>query len=276
MKCPGKEGTVLQCIGTTSRNEYYSADAVTFYAHDIPPVPDLSLRPRSQVWVYVNDRLQHGILGRNEGYRNLFNWTMTPITGSDVFLGYGKSLRGKFKHGFDPNRNYLSGRSKILAVITGSCNPWRSEFVTDLSMYIETDVYEKFGRRDEVCKEDESYCHPLKRFQFFLTFQDSGCFDYPTDKLLFDGLTRGVVPVVLGGANHSAFAPPHSFIDASQFKSARELAHFLRVVGSDAAKYNAYFRWYSVYNILPAYRVCPLCVALHNPNIKPKWYEYIY
>jgi alpha-1,3-fucosyltransferase len=36
--------------------------------------------------------------------------------------------------------------------------------------------------------------------------------------------------VVLGGANYSAIAPPHSFIDANDFPDPKSLAHFLKLV----------------------------------------------
>jgi alpha-1,3-fucosyltransferase len=32
------------------------------------------------------------------------------------------------------------------------------------------------------------------------------------------------VPIVLGGANYNRFAPPHSYINAKDFKSPKELA----------------------------------------------------
>ena len=38
-----------------------------------------------------------------------------------------------------------------------------------------------------------------------------------------------MVPVVLGGGNYSAIAPPNSYIDASKFQSPKALAHHLKV-----------------------------------------------
>ena len=44
---------------------------------------------------------------------------------------------------------------------------------------------------------------------------------------LWDPLGEDVVPVVLGGADYAALAPPHSYIDIQQFSSAREAGLFL-------------------------------------------------
>ena len=42
------------------------------------------------------------------------------------------------------------------------------------------------------------------------------CRDYVTEQF-FNMHNLNMIPVVLGGANYSAIAPPHSFIDAADF-----------------------------------------------------------
>ena len=60
-------------------------------------------------------------------------------------------------------------------------------------------------------------------------------------------MTLPVIPVVLGSANYSKFAPPNSYIDVSKFDSAKDLAEFLHYVSSDVQTYNSYFEWKDSY-----------------------------
>ena len=87
-----------------------------------------------------------------------------------------------------------------------------------------------------------------------------------------------LILVVLGGANYSAIAPPHSYIDASEFPDPKSLAHFLKIVDADDAKFNEYFWWKDFYRVVRVYPECSLCSVLNdlkrNPgNLSPEKYE---
>ena len=58
----------------------------------------------------------------------------------------------------------------------------------------------------------------LNTMQFFILidFFRFRCRDYVTEQF-FNMHNLNMIPVVLGGANYSAIAPPHSFIDAADF-----------------------------------------------------------
>ena len=45
----------------------------------------------------------------------------------------------------------------------------------------------------------------------------------------------------------SAIAPPHSYIDASEFESPSALARYLKLLDSDDARFNEYFWWRDFY-----------------------------
>ena len=81
-------------------------------------------------------------------------------------------------------------------------------------------------------------------------------------------MARNIVPVVLGGANYSSIAPPHSYINALDY-TPRQLAEYLTILDRDDTLYAEYFWW------KPHYRVrllnemrneafCNLCEALHS------------
>ena len=61
---------------------------------------------------------------------------------------------------------------------------------------------------------------------FYLSFENSLCEDYVTEKL-WQWLRRDIVPLVMGQANYSAIVPPHSVINALDFSVPKDLGVFL-------------------------------------------------
>ena len=78
-----------------------------------------------------------------------------------------------------------------------------------------------------------------------------------------------------GGADYSSHLPPHSYIDARDFLTARDLASYLLWLVENPAEYLKYFMWKSHYQIveeispeqphsLPASFSCNLCQYLNT------------
>lgn len=53
----------------------------------------------------------------------------------------------------------------------------------------------------------------MKRYKFYLLFENGNCVDYVTDKYWGPPLDLGIVPVVLGGAHYKKIAIPGSYIN---------------------------------------------------------------
>ncbi len=51
--------------------------------------------------------------------------------------------------------------------------------------------------------------------------------------------------------NYLKEAPPHSFIDAQKFQSAKELASYLQFLNNNTKDYLSYFHWKKKYSITP-------------------------
>ena len=75
-----------------------------------------------------------------------------------------------------------------------------------------------------------------------------------------------IVPIVRGGANYSAIAPPGSFIDANDYSSAQELAEELKRLYNVREEYLNFFMWKATTKVLDAFSEmkCNLCKALHE------------
>ena len=79
-----------------------------------------------------------------------------------------------------------------------------------------------------------------------------------------------MVPVVMGGANYTAIAPPHSFIDALEFEGPKELADYLNRLDQDDRLYREYFEWKQEFIVesgvdqMARHAFCDLCAKLHS------------
>jgi len=82
-------------------------------------------------------------------------------------------------------------------------------------------------------------------YKFYLSFENSLCRDYITEKF-FNLLDRNIVPIVYGAGNYEAIAPPHSYIDALKYTPV-QLAHYLDLLDKNDTLYNEYFWWKPYY-----------------------------
>ena len=80
-------------------------------------------------------------------------------------------------------------------------------------------------------RSDDTDCYAKieKEYKFYLSFENSLCTDYVTEKF-FNVLKYNMVPVTYNGAEMEKFAPRHSYINALDFPSVQELAKYLEKV----------------------------------------------
>ena len=131
------------------------------------------------------------------------------------------------------------------------------------------DIYGKCGTL-KCSRSDENACWRQVNadYFFYLSFENSICADYVTEKF-FNAMNQSVVPVVLGGANYGQMAPPQSVIDV--WKDYRndpgQLAKVLQNLIDDKQSYAQYFWWKDFYRISdfnPARHFCQICEKLHQ------------
>eukprot|EP00112_Aurelia_sp_Birch-Aquarium-sp1_P017125 Seg395.6 transcript_id=Seg395.6/GoldUCD/mRNA.D3Y31 product="hypothetical protein" protein_id=Seg395.6/GoldUCD/D3Y31 len=86
----------------------------------------------------------------------------------------------------------------------------------------------------------------LRKYKFYLAFENSLCKDYVTEKY-WEALDRWNVPVVLA-ANLDTMIPG-SFIDARNFKTVKDLAKHLEYLDRNYDAYLKYFDWRKKYTL---------------------------
>jgi alpha-1,3-fucosyltransferase len=229
-------------------------------------------------------------------FNHQFNWTMSYASHADIRYHYGEiiplpsaptthSTRKAFIHSTRNGENFAAGKTKMVAWFVSHCftQSRREKYVTIMRQYIPVDIYG--GCYSLRCPMNESAflstepCYDMldSNYKFYLAFENSFCNDYVTEKF-FDILQRRIIPIVMGGANYSAIAPPHSYIDALLY-SPRELAEYLKLLASDDQLYNEYFWWkphfqiVKRYPLLAANALCSLCEKLHLNKTKSVYHD---
>ncbi|XP_059087672.1 alpha-(1,3)-fucosyltransferase C-like [Tigriopus californicus] len=231
-------------------------------------------------------------------YRDLnrlhFNWTMTYRIDSDFPIPYawidnvkplpaplGSTLLQRFivKHGKEAatlGPNLADDKIGLAVQFVSNCHSasHREHYVRELQKHIPIDIYGKCGQFK--CAKDKGMaCFRMaeKKYKFYLAFENALCKDFATEKF-FTMYSLNMIPVVLGGANYSSFAPPHSFINAADFDSPKALAHYLKILDSDDAKFNEYFWWRDFYRRQFHHHrsLCDLCERLHTDS-RPSTYS---
>ena len=144
----------------------------------------------------------------------------------------------------------------------------REKYVTELQKYIPVDVYGLCGPKKCTNRYDQRCYDMLNQYRFYLSFENSYCEDYVTEKL-FKILEQNVIPIVMGSANYTEAAPPHSIINVADFKSPKHLAEHLNMLSSNKDEYVKYLTWKMRYSLVRKggmlkTGMCKLCKLLHN------------
>ena len=166
-------------------------------------------------------------------------------------------------------RNDIKRKTKLVAWIVSHCDTdsEREKYVQELQKHIPVDIYGRCGNKNcpKDCKRQVE-----KSYKFYLSFENSWCKDYVTEKF-WDALELTMVPVVLGGANYSSIAPPMSYIDASIYEP-EALSKLLLNLDENDQELLKYHAWKSKYHVFQGQHTqfCDICKKLNQPNDIPK------
>lgn len=287
-----------RCLITGIRH-HEQADAIIFPWVNLRTYSNLPPRQSNQLWIFFilespdTDALIRGDRGKFKQFDNTFNWTMTHRSDSEIFVPYGHIHLGD--HLPDPKpiqtlQDKIERKTKMAAAFISNCYKvpgGRTEFIQELQKYISVDIYGACGKlRCDRADFEGCWRMVARKYKFYLSFENSICRDYVTEKL-FNALQYDIVPVVYGGGNYEKVAPKHSYIDAMEFKSVSELAKYLKLLDSDGEKYRKFFDWKlgrdTKATTMTPDMFCTLCQRLHQKekrkfnsysNLKNWWNKY--
>lgn len=149
------------------------------------------------------------------------------------------------------------------------------EYVQELQKHIPVDIYGKCGSLPCANASGTFPCDYkiATDYKFYLSFENSICTDYVTEKF-FNTLLLPIVPIVLGGADYASLAPIHSYINVADFKSPKDLAQYLLYLDKNDEEYLKYLQWkLDDFAILRRFPICQLCQMLNNDHLPAKTYH---
>eukprot|EP01083_Nonionella_stella_P091594 256148_1 len=136
--------------------------------------------------------------------------------------------------------------------IGSNCNAYngRQLYLKELFKHINADSLGK------CLKSDENVVLPptsvpltdlISKYKFYIVMENSNCDGYISEKL-GKAIKATTIPIVFsvdGTPDYDQFMPFHSYINAADFGSAKELASYLKSVGSNEALYDSFFHYKS-------------------------------
>ena len=274
------------CIITTDRSDLDKSDAVIFHMWDLARHTTKDLPPKRwphQRWVLYGR--ESAVSANFTLYYDVeFNTTYTYKNDADVFFGYGCFSKRITPLESSNVINRAVGKSRLAAWVISHCDASsrRDDYIRELSKYIGLDGYGRCAGRacttlgETLRHRDREGCERMisDTYKFYLSFENSLCDGYISEKLWNKLASGKVVPVVLGGSNYSRVLPPNSFIDVTNFTSPKTLAKYLLKLDKDDSMYNSYFEWRRYYMISCVKHQCKLCEYL-NTYTKKKVYTNI-
>ncbi|RUS90664.1 hypothetical protein EGW08_001564, partial [Elysia chlorotica] len=118
------------------------------------------------------------------------------------------------------------------------------EYVRRMMRHVDVHVYGRCGnyacgRKGYTMGDQKAECLNLltKNYKFYLSFENTFCRDYVSEKFFNIFEDVDTIPVVRGGADYKRLFPPEAFIDASDFRSPERLGKFLYAFARDEKAY---------------------------------------
>uniref|UniRef100_A0A2P2I3P5 Fucosyltransferase n=1 Tax=Hirondellea gigas TaxID=1518452 RepID=A0A2P2I3P5_9CRUS len=276
---PFEECSVSNCKITSEDNKISEADAVLFHLHRMSGPPRDVPRKPNQLWVWMSDESPHHVFmaakdRKLSHYNGYFNWSMSYRMDADVPVPYGRTVPLPKDQYLDSVPDYYKDKKKDIAILGSNCYSLnkRYEYIKEMQKYIPVDIYGRCGPL-KCPGHFRSDCPLLNEYKFYLAFENSNCDDYVTEKVWWNALGKGAVPVVMGTTkrNYKQILPPNSFIHAADFQGPQQLALHLKQVLSDPVQYAGYHAWRREYRVVnehgyfqsPVYHFCRLCEALN-------------
>jgi alpha-1,3-fucosyltransferase len=141
----------------------------------------------------------------------------------------------------------------------------REHYADELAKHIDVAIYGKCG--NYTCPEHLNCKKVLEeKYKFYLSFENSACIDYATEKL-FAIFTTRMIPIVYGFYDYKKNLPDNSYIDVRDYKSPKHLAEYLKTVSQNKTIFDSYFQWKSHSKVKQDYYgsgTCELCDYLHR------------
>ncbi|CAG5114956.1 unnamed protein product [Candidula unifasciata] len=251
-----------------------TADVLLFFVGALGK-STLPRRPAGQIWVkcYWESPAHYGYPTPYKPWMNAFNWTFNYRTDSDIFAPNNRLAWRNSAH-LLPDSAYLEisqKKTRNVAWFVSNCHTQsqREVYVKEMQKYIDVDIYGNCGTHS--CKRaEEGECERAltSTYKFYLSFENSLCKDYVTEKLFRNIEFRShIIPVVRGGFDYNKYIPSGAFINTANFSSAKDLSLYLKELGQDHVRYARMLKEKDKLTTLNyKFDWCDICEKVHTDN----------
>lgn len=125
-------------------------------------------------------------------------------------------------------------------------------------------------------------CDEISKYKFYLSFENSNCDEYITEKLWWNAYAKDAIPIVMGTSKqlYRQMLPPNSYINVDDFASPRDLANYIIYLNKNPSEMKEYFKWKKYFKVLNEHgyfrtnsvHYCRLCEALNYNSRNNKVY----
>ena len=269
------------CVGRFGSpfKDMSNAAIILFQFNYVKDFPEFASDIRGQQYWIVYGYESPGFTGNHwrSTLDGRFNGTVTYRSSSTVFSPYGWTVRRNTSTGLHvkpPTANKTKGAFAYVSNCK-SIGYNRLEIMKALKRYVDVDIFGSCTHHKSPCSRMDFECEAKlhSQYRFYLSFENSMCSEYITEKFWSRLASPSMfVPVALGGLSveeYSRVAPPRSFIHAYNFTSIEELGKYLKHLTEDDTAYNRYHEWRSEYRVDDdSFNMCDLCkLANEKPRL---------
>ena len=162
----------------------------------------------------------------------------------------------------------FDGKVKMATWLVSKCHTsgQREKYVSELQKHVDIEVFGRCGLKPILPRSKAAYHNLLPPYFFYLSFENTRCKDYISEKFYNVYYSSAAVPVVFGPPkkDYEAVAPPHSFLHISDFANAQALADYMHYLARNLTAYAEYFWWTTFYKVRETDRACSLCDKLQQ------------
>ncbi|XP_031765197.1 4-galactosyl-N-acetylglucosaminide 3-alpha-L-fucosyltransferase 9-like isoform X2 [Galleria mellonella] len=291
--------SVKNCKFTGDNDQINTADAVVVHIqHGL--IPNIKNRNPNQRWIFLSDESplysfsMAKVKPKFSDWANVFNWSMTYRVDADIPVPYGRTV--PLEESLMPDLMYQTiaeyvpnwkekSRDVLAAILISNCVSWRMNYLNVLQNYMDIDIH---GMCSESNKNScpghfRSDCGVLSKYFFYLSFENSICSQYMTEKLFQNAYTKGAIPVIMGPSNDDCkkFLPPKSYIYVDDFDTPEKLAKELINISKNNETLLTYHQWRNNFKVVnehgyfgsKSYHYCRVCEALNYNDDSPSVYD---
>ncbi|XP_031328238.1 alpha-(1,3)-fucosyltransferase C-like [Photinus pyralis] len=249
-------------------------DAIIFHVSTYNPKKDgkPSRRSERQVYIFNNVEAPAYIAPNFAKFNSFYNWSMTYRFDSDIISRHGAFVKDESNNYSLPSVQVIKKKTKLVAWFASHCktSSKREKLAEEMKKYLPVDIYGKCGtlkcEKARGNKLSSPKCYEMleNTYKFYLSFENSICKDYSTEKL-YNVLKKNVVPIVYGAGNYSLSAPPYSVINVADFDTVKQLTDYLMHLDKNMTEYLKYFEWKKKFKIVEVRKGCDICKKLNEP-----------